>query len=277
MSEPFSLVSDVALLRQPVVFETARIVAGFSLRRGGTSTGPFSSLNMGLHVKDESGCVVKNRRILSGQIGFPLNSWVCAEQVHGTNIARATAEMAGAGADSMETVVRNVDGLFTTETDLLLSLCFADCVPIYFYCLKPVAVGIFHAGWRGSVGLGAGKMVDRLSRELQIEPEAISAVIGPAIGAQDYEVDQKVFDKVRCLDPAIWSAAVHPHGSGHYLLDLQELNRAVLIHSGIPEKQVFVTKYTTYAFPDLFYSFRRDHGVTGRMMGFIGIKDEGES
>ncbi len=185
--------------------------------------------------------------------------------------------MAGAGAFGMQTVVKNVDGLFTTEPDLLLALCFADCTPIFFYCSDPVAVGIFHAGWRGSVGLGAEKMVKLLCHELEIQPSAIKAVVGPAISGSDYEVDQKVIHEVGQLDHNILSAAVKPHGPGHYLLDLQMLNRAVLIRAGIPEKQICVTGYTTYAYPDFFYSFRRDHGKTGRMMGFIGIKQEGES
>jgi YfiH family protein len=272
MTEPFSQVTDTALLAKPVESGNKEILLGFSLRNHGTSIDPFDSLNLGLHVHDQAERVRRNRHILAGQIGFPLNHWVCAEQVHGTTITRATLRLAGSGALSMENTVGGTDGLFTTETGLLLALCFADCVPIYFYCLKPVAVAMLHAGWRGSVANGAGKMVGRLEEELGVGPEAVHAVIGPAIGGDDYEVDERVADSVRQLPKDIWETAVRPHGAGHYLLDLQNLNRAILEAAGVPGDQIQVTRYTTFSNPELFFSYRRDRGTTGRMMGFIGIR-----
>ncbi|WP_010631023.1 peptidoglycan editing factor PgeF [Sporolactobacillus vineae] len=272
MTEPFSQVTDTALLAEPVESGNKEILLGFSLRNHGTSSGPFESLNLGLHVHDQAERVRQNRHILAGHIGFPLDRWVCAEQVHGTTIARATLSMAGSGALSMEDTVGGTDGLFTTETGLLLALCFADCVPIYFYCLEPAAVAMLHAGWRGSVANGAGKMVARLEKELGIGPDAIHAVIGPAIGGDDYEVDERVAGHVRQLPQAIWETAVRMHGTGHYLLDLQALNRAMLEAAGVPGSQIRVTGYTTFANPKIFFSYRRDQGSTGRMMGFIGIR-----
>jgi uncharacterized protein, YfiH family len=179
--------------------------------------------------------------------------------------------MAGSGAFSMGDSVSGTDGLFTTESGLLLALCFADCVPIYFYCLRPVAVAMLHAGWRGSVGMGADKMVNKLTNALGVRPEAIHAMIGPAIGGHEYEVDEKVVSQVRKLPESIWSAAVKSQGMDHYLLDLQALNKAILINAGLPESQIQVTGFTTFSHPELFFSYRRDHGMTGRMMGFIGI------
>lgn len=271
MTEPFSQVTDTALLAKPIVIGSREIFLGFSLRTHGTSTGPFDSLNLGLHVHDQDERVLRNRQILAAHIGFPLGKWVCAEQVHGTVIARATLSMAGSGASAWGDSVSGTDGLFTTESGLLLALCFADCVPIYFYCLKPMAVAMLHAGWRGSVAMGASKMVDRLTEELGVSPDAIHALIGPAIGGHDYEVDERVVSQVRKLPESIWDTAVKPHGKGHYLLDLQALNKAVLNKAGLPESQIQVTGYTTFSHPELFFSYRRDRGSTGRMMGFIGI------
>lgn len=272
MTEPFSQMTDTALLAKPIETGRKQIVLGFSLRTNGTSTGPFDSLNLGLHVHDQSEHVLQNRNILAGQLGFPLSSWVCAEQVHGTVIARATLPMAGSGAFSLENTVGGTDGLFTTESGLLLALCFADCVPIYFYCVKPAAAAMLHAGWRGSVAGGAGKMVARLQNELGVGADAIHAVIGPAIGGRDYEVDENVVGQIRKLPQPVWENTVRPHGEGHFLLDLQALNRAIIEDAGVPANQIQVTGYTTFSSPEMFFSYRRDLGRTGRMMGFIGIR-----
>lgn len=276
MTEPFSIKKKLTLMMEPAAAGDKVILSGISTRTGGRSRIPFSSLNLGLHVGDNQENVVENRREAAGEIGFPLDHWICAEQVHGINIARVTEEFAGAGATDLDTAVKNVDGLFTTEPGLLLALCFADCVPVYFYAKRPAAVGLMHCGWRGTVRGGAAKMVETLCGTLGLLPEDVYAVIGPAISGADYEVDQTVAGEVSKLDRQIWGGAVKPHGDQHYLLDLQALNRAILIKAGVPEEQIQVTGYTTSVFPELFYSYRRDQGRTGRMMGFIGMKNEGE-
>ncbi|RYL95408.1 peptidoglycan editing factor PgeF [Sporolactobacillus sp. THM7-4] len=277
MAEPFlSDQIDGVLMMKPVFADGKIISSGISLRTGGSSSAPFSSLNLGLHVNDDPDRVIENRRILAKQIGFPLNRWVCAEQVHGTKIARVTQQDAGSGAESLGDVISGVDGLYTTEPDLLLALCFADCVPVYFYSREPVAVGMLHAGWRGTVHRGAAKMVEVWGKTLGIRPESIHAIVGPAINGRDYEVDERVITEVRKLEKSIWREAVIPAGNGHYLLNLKTLNRQILLRSGVPEKQVTVTGYCTNTHPELFYSYRLEKGRTGRMIGFIGMKDEGK-
>lgn len=275
MKEPFSLKNEAALLTEPIITGEKVIRAGFSLRDGGTSCGPFVSLNLGLHVGDQAEKVVRNRRILGKEIGFPVDQWVCAQQVHGVNIAEITSDLAGSGSVDLQSAVENVDGLYTSETDLLLALCFADCVPIYFYVKDPAVVGILHAGWRGTVQGGAERMVKTLMRAFRIPASSVHAIIGPAIAGPDYEVDQRVIAEVQRLDRSLWKNALSPHGEGHGLLDLRVLNRAILAEAGVPEEQIVMTAYSTSRRPDLFYSYRRDGGTTGRMIGFIGMKHEG--
>lgn len=273
----FSLRNDRMLLVSPIPARNGKIVSGFSLRAGGRSKPPWATLNLGLHVGDDDTDVIANRELLAGDLGLPLERWIFAEQVHGTEIAAVTAARCASGARTLATVIKGVDGLMTRELDVCLALCFADCVPIYFYTTDPEAVAILHAGWRGTVGLGARKMVERLARELQLSSMAkIHVIIGPAIGRTDYEVDDQIIQRVRLLKPLIWRDAVVPRENGHYWLDLKALNRAVLIDAGIPEQNIAVTGYTTSRHPDLFFSHRRDHGRTGRMLGFIGRLTEGD-
>ncbi|WKB34907.1 polyphenol oxidase family protein [Terrilactibacillus sp. S3-3] len=159
--EPFSIKTKLALEMERIAVSGQKmIISGISVRSGGVSLPPFRSLNMGFHVHDDPKAVAMNRRRLSEQLSFPLENWVCAEQVHGTGIAEVTPADAGAGAIDFQTVLKGIDGLFTTETGLLLALCFADCVPIYFYSKSKPAVGLLHAGWRGTVQMGAPKMIE---------------------------------------------------------------------------------------------------------------------
>ncbi|GAY76493.1 peptidoglycan editing factor PgeF [Sporolactobacillus inulinus] len=271
MSEPFSFQEDPLLCLKTVVSKSHELYAGFTLRSGGTSQGAFHSMNLGLHVGDHPEHVVANRRIIAGKTGFPLEQWVCAEQVHGIEIAQVDAASAGSGAQALDTVIPGVDGLFTTEPDLLLALCFADCVPIFYYAKDPDVIGIMHAGWRGTVAGAAAQMIEQICRAVSIKPDALHVVIGPSIGA-DYEVDQQVVDKVKKLRKSLWTPSVRDCGNGHYLLNLKLLNRSILAESGIPERQIQMTGYSTYAHPSLFFSYRHDLGKTGRMMGYIGMK-----
>ncbi|MCO7128105.1 peptidoglycan editing factor PgeF [Sporolactobacillus shoreicorticis] len=274
MEEPFSFRNGPLLNLKTESSETHEIYSGITLRTEGISRSAFSSMNLGLHVGDRPEDVIANRRHVSKKIGFPLEQWVCAEQVHGTGISRITNDSAGSGAFSLHSVVKGVDGLFTTEPNLLLALCFADCVPIYYQTHHPDSIGIMHAGWRGTVAGGAACMVEYMSHELGIAPSLIHVVIGPSIGSEDYEVDQNVINEVQKLDRSIWKTAVADYGGGRYLLNLKTLNRSILVASGVPENQIQMTGYNTYAHPDLFYSFRRDQGKTGRMLGYIGMKEK---
>ena len=272
VNEPFSFRDGPLLNLRTESSETHEIYSGITLRAEGLSQGAFSSMNLGLHVGDNSEDVIVNRGLVAKKIGFPLEQWVCAEQVHRTKIAKVTGKYAGAGAFSIDSVVQGVDGLFTTEPNLLLALCFADCVPIYYRTYQPDAIGIMHAGWRGTVAGGAACMTERMCRELGLSPSKIHIVIGPSIGVEDYEVDQNVMNGVQKLDRSVWSASVIDKGEGHYLLNLKTLNRSILVASGVPADQIQMSSYNTYAHPNLFYSFRRDQGKTGRMMGYIGMK-----
>ncbi|MCO7174626.1 peptidoglycan editing factor PgeF [Sporolactobacillus kofuensis] len=272
MDEPFSFRNGSLLMMNALKTSAHEICSGFTMRNGGTSTAPFSSMNLGLHVGDDPEHVLENRQRIADQTSFPLDHWICAEQVHGTNIARVTKEHAGAGSQSLETTIKGVDGLFTTEPGLFLALCFADCVPIYYWASNPDVIAIMHAGWRGTVAGGAVRMVEKVKQELALSPESLHVVIGPSIGASDYEVDQKVINEVSKLDQSLWKQSVKDVGDGHYLLNLQMLNKNILIAGGVPEKQIQVTRYRTFDHPDLFFSFRQDQGKTGRMMGYIGMK-----
>ncbi len=246
------------------------LVAGFTLRTGGVGKAPFSSRNMGLHVGDEAASVVENRKQLVQQLGMSFDAWTCAEQVHGNTVCQVTA--AGAGKESLADVIPAADGLHTNRRGVLLTSFYADCVPLYF--LDPVngAIGLAHAGWKGTVGRIAEEMVKAFHEHYGTRAVDLQVAIGPSIGGCCYEVDERILERVR-ESATNWRVAVTPQENGRYLLDLPRLNQEILAESGVQETQILRTGWCTSCRTDLFFSHRKEAGKTGRMASFIGWRE----
>ncbi len=252
-----------------------RLLAGITTRNGGVSSPPFSSLNMGLHVSDDPALVLQNRKRLADVTGIPLSSWVVGEQVHGVKAAKVGRADRGSGAVEQATAIPGSDGLYTLEAGVLLTAFYADCVPLFFYAPDHQFMGLAHAGWRGTVSNMAQKMVEAYTDKEGLPHDGLYAAIGPAIGSCCYEVDQAVIDAVNNIAPDCPAAVYKASGrDGHYMLDIKELNRYLLIQAGVPEKNIIVTGYCTSCSDNLFFSHRRDEGKSGRMLSFIGMKEE---
>ncbi|WP_134684568.1 peptidoglycan editing factor PgeF [Brevibacillus migulae] len=245
------------------------LVAGFTLRTGGQSDAPFASQNMGLHVGDDPQRVTENRRLLCERINMPFDVWTCADQVHGKNVQQITRHHAGAGKDRLDDCIQATDGLHTEEHGILLASFYADCVPLYFFDPKSGAIGLAHAGWKGTVARIAKEMIEAFAKRYDSKAEELLVAIGPAIGGCCYEVDDRIIDQVK-QTALSWMESVTPLASGKYLLDLPKLNRLVMTECGVPEEHIVSTDLCTSCHTDLFFSHRKEGGKTGRMASFIG-------
>jgi polyphenol oxidase len=251
----------------------SELVAGFTTREGGYSPLPFHSLNMGFHVFDRQDLVQKNRAVLAAEIGFPLHTWVGTKQVHLTNIVEVTTNDQGKGACDFNTAIPDADGIYTKASGVLLTSLYADCVPLYFYSEKNSLIGLAHAGWRGTVGEIGPKMIKKWCTDEKAHLADIKAAIGPSIGVCCYEVDDKVISAVRPhIHPFDQAEIYSEKENGRYQLNLQNLNKLLLMKSGLPEENISVSNFCTSCSPSLFFSHRKDQGKTGRMMSFIGRK-----
>lgn len=271
--EPFFLENKEYFLIKDWCKQTNGLVAGFTTKNGGYSSNSFSSFNFGFHVGDDIADVCKNRELLSDFIRFPVNSWVGAQQTHNIRIKKILKQDRGTGSRSYDDAFREIDGFFTRAYGVLLTLCFADCVPLYFYAPKHHAVGIAHAGWKGSVNGIAAEMV-RTFEEEGIPANDISVVIGPSICENCYIVDDRVIELVNKRLENVEQKTYNLIKENQYKLDLKELNRIILINTGVENENISITKYCTSCHSQHFYSHRRDNGNTGRMMSFIGWKEE---
>ncbi|WP_135546892.1 peptidoglycan editing factor PgeF [Paenibacillus cymbidii] len=250
------------------------LTAGFTTRRGGFSAEPFAQLNCGLHVNDETNVVIANRRLVAEQTGIPFADWVYGEQVHGRSVAVVTSADRGKGTVSREDALADTDAFATNERGLGLAAMYADCVPLYFVDPVHHAVGLAHAGWKGTMQRIAEATVQAMSGAFGSVPGDLYAAIGPSVGVCCYEVDDAVMENMVPLIESFGlsddSAAFITLGSGKYKLNLQECNRQIMIKAGILPHRIEISKWCTSCNVDRFFSHRKEQGRTGRMIAWIG-------
>lgn len=270
--EPFISQNESILFLDRWMKDFPGLSAGFTTKGGGYSKDVFKGLNTGYHVGDDASLVRKNREKAARLAGFALTDIVGAEQTHGTNIVKADTRLKGSGAAEYSSSVRDTDGFYTNEPGILLSLCFADCVPLYFLDPRSRMLGIAHAGWKGTVNGIGPKMVDAWRAE-GISPSEIHAAIGPSICKNCYIVDDRVIAFAEKRLEHVEKKPYNQISAGQYSLDLQAMNKILLEEAGIPAQNIATTGLCSSCGAESFFSHRRDNGNTGRMLGFIGWKE----
>jgi polyphenol oxidase len=270
--EPFLKKDKTAYFIHEWTKQFPNLVAGFTTKHGGVSKEQFGTLNFGFHVGDEPEDVCQNRKVLAGILDFPVNQWVGAEQIHQTAIQKVSREDCGKGSLTYDNSVKKTDGFYTNESGVLLTLCYADCVPLYFIDPKTRIIGTAHAGWKGTVaGIGA-EMVSHMESE-GAKSSDILAVIGPSICEKCYIVDEPVISQVQNRLEAIGKKPYNRIRENQFYLDLKELNKLILIDAGIRNEHISITNLCTNCNHEEFFSHRKDSGKTGRMISFMGWKE----
>lgn len=242
---------------------------GLSSRFGGLSTSPFHSLNLGLHTGDKAEQVVSNRRLFCQAVGVDPLKVVTAEQVHGERIHCVTMQDAGRGAEVYEQAIPATDALITNIPGLPLMLFFADCVPVLIADPVHHAVAISHAGWKGTVAKIAQKTILTMQSHFNTQPADCMIGIAPSIGPCCYQVGEDVINQVKQQFPN-WAQLLSQSGKNHFL-NLWEANRAQLMEIGVHSDNIIVSNICTSCNSELFYSYRADHGHTGRIGAIISL------
>ena len=283
--------NKLQLLRSEKLGKLACLVHAFSTRHGGVSRAyGGNALNLGFTKHDSRAAVERNRQLFLKELGvangrriWPL---VSLRQIHSDLIYRV---------DRIPERPLAGDGLVTDTPGLLLAVQTADCLPIILVDRKRRAVGVFHAGWRGTVKRIAEKGVGEMRKYFQSDPRNLVAAIGPGVRSCCYEVGEEVrakfetqfayanslfrevkeSDPVREKYPLLFLTARAP---GHselpvkLFLDLAEANRRQLLDAGVLAKNIDTATPCTACHSELLFSFRADKGVTGRMMAAAGIR-----
>lgn len=241
------------------------LVHGVFTRLGGYSSAPWTSLNVGSSVGDDQRAVDQNAALMYRTLGFERDQACTVWQVHGSETVIATEPPVG------QRWLAHADALVTDRIGLPLSMRFADCVPILLYDPVHHAVGMAHAGWRGTVGGVVQSALATMGTAFGTRSADLIAAIGPSIGPDCYQVGAEVVtavsDSFGGTDGLIARA---PDGSTY--LDLWAANRLTLERCGVDPAHIEVSGMCTATHTDEFYSHRAEHGKTGRFGAVIALE-----
>jgi hypothetical protein len=229
----------------------ARVKACVTTRSGGVSVAPFDSCNLGEHVADDPQAVLKNRQRLVSLLGCK-PAWL--QQVHGVAVVEANPAL-----------VLEADASWTSKSGVACTVMTADCLPVLFCDRAGSRVAAAHAGWRG---LAAGVLESTLDA-LACAPGEVLVWLGPAIGAQAFEVGAEVREAFVGQHAQASEAFRPSHNAGKFIADIYQLARIRLAARGVTA--VYGGEFCTYNDPR-FYSYRRS-AQTGRFASLIWLGD----
>jgi YfiH family protein len=219
----------------------------FSTRQGGVSEGPYASLNLGILTDDDPDRVIENRLRLAVAAELDPARVVMGWQVHGTDLHEWEGPDAQAAyAKPGDKELPRVDGHLTAEAGIGLLVLVADCYPVALSDGNRAAM--LHCGWRPL----AGGIVEKAVAAFDSPP---AAAVGPGVGGCCYEVGPEVAERFEDVPGAV---------SGR-MLDLRRVIAARLEASGV--REVAHLDRCTSCEADLYFSHRRDRGLTGRQGG----------
>lgn len=248
----------------------------FCTRRGGVSEGAFASLNLSLKEGDTDANIRKNWDIVAAAFGISRQNFFQVHQVHGDRILAID----DAESQTFDPQDLKYDAIITNRPGLALCVKTADCVPVLMVDAEKRIVAAVHAGWRGTALNISGKVLRLLSERYGTRPCDVRAVIGPAIGACCYEVDAAVYetmeshperDKIFAPVPGTRSGP----GMAKWKLNLALANRHQLQELGVPGENILDADICTSCASERFYSHRKGGGITGRLLNFIMLNDNG--
>ncbi len=303
-SSPAKIKNRIDVLRAAPLARISWLTHGFSTRTGGTSNNyGVQSLNLGFTTDDSRTAVEANRKAFVSAVAHDMErrasrpskreSWplVSLRQIH-SDIIHCISEL------PREPLAG--DGLITRTPGLLLSVLTADCLPVILVDTKRHAVGVFHAGWRGTIQRIVEKGIGEMRRHFGSRPADLKAATGPGIRGCCYQVGQEVRDQfesqfsyakglfretketneIHEKYPLLFLTSRAPGHSElpkQIFLDLAEANRRQLISAGVPARNISDLGLCTSCHLHRFFSHRAEKGKTGRMMAAVGIRATAKS
>jgi YfiH family protein len=258
-----------ALICKPL--EQAGFANGFSTRGGGTSAMPDRSLNLAGFNEDAAENILENRRRF---LKLFAGDWVLAGcwQVHGADIRLIENAANAKPAEDARGDTVYCDAIVSDARGVLAGVKTADCVPILIGDPATGAFAAVHAGWRGTLAEVATKALRRMSAEYGTKPSNALVAIGPAAAACCYEVGSEVMEAFSNAFPTQQDLFTRTR-EHHACVDLLQSNRTQLRSAGVKEDRINTAPLCTMCHTDLFFSYRREksmYGRVGRLMAVIG-------
>ena len=238
-----------------------------STRTGGVSRGSHQSLNISYKVSDDPLRVEQNRRLLSQSLEMNIDQAVHLIQIHSDKVIKLDQ----ANRPKKGQSIGEGDALITNLPNVPIYILVADCLPVLFYDQAHKAIGLAHAGWRGTVAQIGVKTLIAMSEAYGTTPADVRVVLGPAIGPCCYEVGPDVKEKFESSF-SYAGEILEQTGKAHWKLNVPEVNARQLLEAGVLEDRLIRSQICTIDHIDKFYSHRAEAGpdkTTGRFGAFM--------
>jgi YfiH family protein len=236
---------------------------GFLTRRGGVSSPPYESLNLGDPASagdgDRNEYVSQNKNLIATAFRFDPKRLILLHQLHQDRILLIRKPL-GTFPSLLE-----YDAMITDTRNTFLGILTADCLPIFIVDREKRVIAAIHAGRQGTALHITSKVLKKMKEEFGFSSKDLIIALGPSIGPCCYEIDEKVFIPE-------WEPFSTSRGRGRWMVDLARINIFQLEKEGIKKEQIFRINLCTSCHSDLFFSYRKG-GRTGRQLSFIGIME----
>jgi len=235
-----------------MIFNDQRLACGFSRKPQNMS-----------FVHGPTGGSLESRKDFLGALDIDYRSVVCLRQVHGDRVIRAGEGDRGKGALSQESALADADALITNVRGLPLAVFTADCLSIFLFDPQSLAIGIVHAGWRGTKAGIAAKTVELMKNEFSLDPKGLLAGFGPSIRKCCYSVGEEFTGDF---------GSFVSKRDGVFYLDLVRANQEQLFRAGIGPDKIGDCAICTFCSAGEFFSHRQDKQGCGRSISVIMLR-----
>ena len=241
---------------------------GFSTREGGiTVDPPKASLNLSWTRCGSPEEVIANFKIFAEGAGIDYDDMAVVNHEHGANVLRIAHEHRGRGF--YKDPLPPCDGIITDDPTVTLVTSHADCGAYFFYDPVHRAIGMAHAGWKGTLLRIGAEMARRMAEEFDTDPSDIIAATGPCICRDCFEVDADLGEKFQ--SEFGYPGISRPGRQGKAYVDLELAAAVQFGEAGIRPESITLMNACTYENRQHFFSHRRDKGITGSMAAYIKL------
>ena len=241
---------------------------GFSTREGGiTVDPPKASLNLSWTRCGSPEEVIANFKIFAEGAGIDYDDMAVVNHEHGANVLRIAHEHRGRGF--YKDPLPPCDGIITDDPTVTLVTSHADCGAYFFYDPVHRAIGMAHAGWKGTLLSIGAEMARRMAEEFDTDPSDIIAATGPCICRDCFEVDADLGEKFQ--SEFGYPGISRPGRQGKAYVDLELAAAVQFVEAGIRPESITLMNACTYENRQHFFSHRRDKGITGSMAAYIKL------
>ncbi len=241
---------------------------GFSTREGGiTVDPPKASLNLSWTRCGSPEEVIANFKIFAEGAGIDYDDMAVVNHEHGANVLRIAHEHRGRGF--YKDPLPPCDGIITDDPTVTLVTSHADCGAYFFYDPVHRAIGMAHAGWKGTLLRIGAEMARRMAEEFDTDPSDIIAATGPCICRDCFEVDADLGEKFQ--SEFGYPGISRPGRPGKAYVDLEIAAAVQFVEAGIRPESITLMNACTYENRQHFFSHRRDKGITGSMAAYIKL------